>query len=134
MGDIPKLDRKGLRDFGLLMAGIIALIFGLILPFLFKHHFSVIPCLIALAFGVLAIFAPYALAPIYQGWMRIGQAIGWVESRIILGLIFLIIVTPMGLIMRLIQRDAMARKFEVQMPSYRILSQSRNKLSMENPY
>lgn len=134
MSEIPKLDRKGLRDFGLLMGGIIAVIFGLLFPFLFKHHFSIIPWLIALSFGGLALISPNALEPIYQVWMKIGRAIGWVESRIILGLIFLVMVIPMGLIMRLIRRDTMARKFVFQVPSYRVASQLKTRNSMEKPY
>jgi tetrahydromethanopterin S-methyltransferase subunit G len=134
MSDIPRLDRKGLRDFGLLMGTIIAVLFGLLLPFLFKHHFSLIPWLLAVSFWGLAIFTPNALEPIYQVWMKIGRAIGWVESRIILGIVFLIMVIPMGLIMRLIQRDTMARKFIFQTSSYRIASQQKSKVSMEKPY
>ena len=32
--EIPKLDKKGLREFGLITGGFIALLFGLLLPLL----------------------------------------------------------------------------------------------------
>ena len=132
--EIPTLDKKGLREFGLLTGGIIALLFGLILPLLWGHSLPLIPWIIAGVLGSLALLIPQSLAPIYQGWMRVAQVLAWVNSRIILGIIFFIIVTPMGLIMKIMKRDPLQRKFEFRLESYRVSSQIKNKLSMEKPY
>ncbi len=132
--EIPKLDKKGLREFGLLTGIFIALLFGLILPLLWGHALPLIPWIIAIVLGSLGLLIPQSLAPIYQGWMRVAQVLAWVNSRIILGLIFFIIVTPMGLFMKLIKRDPLNRKFEFRLETYRISSQIKNKVSMEKPY
>jgi hypothetical protein len=132
--EIPKLDKKGLREFGLLTGGIIALLFGLILPLLWGHNLPLIPWIIAGVLMSLGLVIPNSLAPIYQGWMRVGQVLAWINSRIILGIIFFIIVTPMALIMRIIKRDPLNRKFEFRLETYRISSQIKNKVSMEKPY
>ena len=132
--EIPKLDKRGLGDFGLLTGAIIALLFGLILPLLWGHDLPLIPWIIAGALVSLGLFIPNSLAPIYQGWMRVAQVLAWVNSRLILGLIFFLIVTPMALIMKIIKRDPLNRKFEFRLESYRVSSQIKNKLSMEKPY
>ncbi|MDJ0662262.1 MAG: SxtJ family membrane protein [Crocosphaera sp.] len=132
--EIPKLDKKGLGDFGLLMATFIALVFGLILPLLWGHNLPLFPWIIAGILAVLALLIPRSLAPIYQGWMRVAQVLAWINSRFILGLIFFLIVTPMALIMKIIKRDPLKRKFEFRLETYRVSSQIKNKVSMEKPY
>ncbi len=69
--EIPKLDKKGLREFGLLTGAIIALLFGLILPLLWGHNLPLVPWTIAGVLVSLAWFIPNSLSPIYQGWMRV---------------------------------------------------------------
>ncbi len=132
--EIPKLDKKGLREFGLLTAGIIALLFGLLLPLLWGHNLPLIPSIIAGILAILALFIPQSLGPVYQGWMRVAQVLAWVNSRLILGLIFFIIVTPMAIIMKIIKRDPLNRKFQFRLETYRVSSQIKNKISMEKPY
>ncbi len=132
--EITKLDTKGLREFGLLTAGIIALLFGLVLPLLWGHNLPLIPSIIAVILAILALFIPQSLGPIYQGWMRVAQVLAWVNSRLILGLIFFIIVTPMAIIMKIIKRDPLNRKFKFRLETYRVSSQIKNKISMEKPY
>ncbi len=132
--EIPKLDKKGLREFGLMTGGFIALLFGLLLPLLWGHDLPLIPWIIAGSLVILSLFIPQSLAPIYQGWMKVAQVLAWVNNRLILGIIFFIIVTPMALIMKIIKRDPLKRKFEFRLGTYRISSQIKNKLSMEKPY
>ncbi|MEA5508786.1 SxtJ family membrane protein [Crocosphaera sp. UHCC 0190] len=132
--EIPKLDQKGLREFGLLTGTIIALLLGLVLPLLWGHSLPLIPWIIGGVLIILAIFIPKSLDPIHYGWMKVAQVLGFVNSRIILGIIFFIVVTPMGLIMRLNNRDPMTRKFEFSLETYRVSSQIKSKVSMEKPY
>ena len=77
---------------------------------------------------------PAALRPVYTTWMKIGHGIGWVNTRIILGVLFYVIVLPMGLIMRLFGKDPMARKRDESASSYRIESVSEAKDRLEKPY
>ncbi|MBE9116973.1 sxtJ [Lusitaniella coriacea LEGE 07157] len=134
MHDIPQLDRKGLRNFGLLTGIIIAVLFGFLLPLLRGHGLLLIPWIIGGVLGLFALIIPNALAPVYRVWMRIGLVLGWINSRIILGIIFFLVVTPMGFVMRLFSRDPMTRKIETQLETYRVPSQIRERKSMEKPY
>lgn len=52
-----------------------------------------------------AVVYPKGLAPLYRGWMVLGHALGWINTRAILGLVFFVIVTPIGLVMRLFGKD-----------------------------
>ncbi|MEL4894847.1 SxtJ family membrane protein [Crocosphaera sp. Alani8] len=131
---IPRLDKKGLREFGLIIGGMIAILFGLLIPSLWGHSLPLIPWIIAGVLVTFSLFIPQSLAPIYQGWMRVSQVLAWLNSRLILGLIFFIIVTPMSLIMKIIKRDPLNRKWEFSLETYRASSQIRKKLSMEKPY
>jgi Saxitoxin biosynthesis operon protein SxtJ len=55
-----------------------------------------------------AAFAPSLLRPVYRVWMRIGEALAWVNTRILLTLIFFLVVTPIGVLMRLFGRSPIA--------------------------
>jgi len=66
---------------------------------------SVVLMAIAALFAIAAIVAPRALGGIYRVWMRIGEALAWINTRIILTLIFFLVVTPTGLVMRLFGRS-----------------------------
>jgi len=134
MHDIPKLDRRGLREFGLMMAGFLATIFGVIIPLLRRHESPSWIWAIALFFVTFALVAPNLLNPIYHVWMRFGLAWGWVETRIILGMVFYIMMLPMGLVMRLLGNDPMQRALQKREASYRIPSKLRTKESLERPF
>ena len=50
--------------------------------------------------------------------MKLGHILGWVNSRIILGLVFLIVLQPIALIMRILGHDPLRTKKFAQ-KSYR---------------
>ena len=110
---------KTLRSFGLLVGGIWGVI-GL-LPLVLRRE---PPRLWAL--GLMAVLAglglvlPRALRHPYRWWMALGHALGWINSRILLSLVFYLLITPMGFVMRLFGRDPMHRRFDSGATSYRI--------------
>ena len=134
MSENKKLTIKELREFGFLTGGIIAGLFGLILPLIKGHSLPMIPWIIAIVLAGLSLFVPKSLDPVYRVWMKIGLALGCVNSRIILSIVFFIILTPMALIMKLLKRDTMARSFDFQAETYRISSTINPSTGMEKPY
>ena len=115
----PTCTRRQLRDFGLLVGGIFGAI-GL-WPIVWRHQS---PRLWAVALAVVlmlpALVAPRILTPVYRAWMALAAALAWVNTRIVLGLVFFAVVTPIGLAMRLLGRDPMRRRFDRTGESYRI--------------
>ena len=98
-----------LRQFGLLFGAILVLLFGLLLPFFIGYSFPLWPWVVALLFTVLALLAPTALTPFYRGWMRFGLIAGFINTRMIMFLLYYALFVPTGLVMKLFGRDALAR-------------------------
>jgi hypothetical protein len=111
--------RKELRSFGLLVGGIFGLL-GL-WPVVWRHES---PRTWAVTLAVLligpALVAPGILGPAYRLWMKLAEVLAWINTRILLGVVFYLVVTPIGLIMRLLRRDPMRRQLDAQ-GEYRIL-------------
>lgn len=61
----------------------------------------------ALVLMLCALVAAPLLQPVYRGWMRLGEALAWLNTRILLTLVFFLVVTPTGLVMRLFGRSPM---------------------------
>jgi hypothetical protein len=134
MEAIPKLDNKGLRQFGFMFGGIIAGLFGVVLPWLFNIDYPYWPWVVLLVFFAWGLLAPNSIEPFYKLWMRFGLLLNAVMSRIILGIVYYVVVLPTGLIMKLKGYDSMKRKFDDDVPSYRIKHESVNKNQMEKPF
>ncbi|MAK70112.1 MAG: sxtJ [Halieaceae bacterium] len=124
-----------LRQFGLLFGAILVLLFGLLLPFFIGYSFPLWPWVVALLFTVLALFAPTALTPFYRGWMRFGLIAGFINTRIIMFVLYYALFVPTGLVMKLFGRDALARTTGGKnSDSYRVASAVRPNDHFERPY
>lgn len=49
---------------------------------------------------------------IYGYWMKFAHVLGWVNTRIILSIVYFFIFTPLALIFRLMGKDPLGRHFE----------------------
>ncbi len=134
MHDIPALDKNGLRQFGLTTGSIVAGLFGVLLPWLLGLAFPVWPWIIAGILILWALAAPSSMRPAYYGWMRFGLVIGAVMTRLILGIVFYLVVLPIGFVMRLSGKDPMMRRFDAQATTYRVLSRPLQPRNMEKPF
>ena len=63
-------------------------------------------------------FAYPVIKPIHVGWMTLGFALGWFNSRLLLGLFFYLVITPIGLVMRIMHKDILCQKIEPSKKSY----------------
>ena len=134
MHEIAPIDRKGLREFGLLTGAIVAVLFGLFFPWLLEASIPLWPWIIAAVLGGWGLIAPESLRPVYGGWMKFGLLLSKITTPIILGTVFYLMVLPTGLLMRLFRKDPMARKFEKDADSYRIASHEVPKENVERPF
>jgi hypothetical protein len=127
-------DRKELRSFGLIFGGIVALLFGLILPILWKHELPVAPWLIGAAMGAWSLLAPDTLKYPYKAWMKFGELISKITTPLILSISFFLVVFPVGLVRRIFGTDPLARKTDQSAESYRIASRARKRNDLEKPF
>lgn len=130
-----KVDVRTLQRFGLTVGAMLGFIFGLFLPWL---RDSVYPLWPWLAGGVLALtgaLKPAWLAQLYRGWMRLALALGWLNTRLILGFLFYGFITPIGLMLCLAVKDPLARRFDPKANSYRVSATPRsNQTHFERPF
>lgn len=133
MTNAHTVNRAGLRRFGLTIGAFVAALFGLLLPWIFARPFPAWPWVVAGAFTAVALAVPAALRLVYQWWMRLGAVLGWVNTRLILGLLFFVVFFPVGLLRRLFGKDSMARRLGDQ-ESYRVPSTNRSPKHMERPF
>ena len=68
--------------------------------------------------GLVGLALPVLIRPVYVVMMAISFPIGLVISTVLLGIIFYLVITPVGLLMRLLGYDAMHRKLDPAMTSY----------------
>ena len=132
--EIVKLDAKAYRKFGLTTGSIFAILFGVILPWITHHPYPIWPWVLA---GVLFAFAPLlpiALGPVYVAWMKIGQVLNWINTRLILGVLFYVLITPVGIVLKLLRKVPIPKSFNKQIGTYRKKCQQKPKETMEQPF
>jgi len=104
------IDKKQLREFGLLIGLGFPILIGWIIPAFGGHAFREWTLLIAIPFLFLGILKPRLLFFPYKAWMAFGLVLGWINSRIILGLVFILVLQPIALFMKLMGHDPLKTK------------------------
>jgi len=66
--------------------------------------------------------------------MRFGAALGWLNSRILLGLMYFLVFAPMGVLMRLLGKDPMKRRIDPSTPTYRVARAARDASHMDHQF
>ena len=104
------ISKKILKEFGLIVGFSFPILIGLILPAISGHTFRIWTLFIGLPLIFLAILIPSSLLYFYKAWMKIGYILGWLNSRLILGLVFIFVLQPIALIMKIIGHDPLRLK------------------------
>ena len=93
------IEKKSLRIFGLL--------WGLILAFFSYKNNSQLLISLSIFFFISSIIYPelFLKSYIYPGWIKLGNFIGGINSKIIIFILFFLIFTPMGIILKAIGKD-----------------------------
>ena len=128
-----QVDTKELRRFGLIVGGIF-LIIGL-WPVIFRGES---PRIWAASLGGtlvgLGLVFPVSLKHVHRVWMKIGHVLGAINTKIILGIIYYGLITPMGMAMRLMGKDSMHRLLVQDATSYRVVRAARPRCHMRNQF
>lgn len=127
-------DRKELRKFGLIFATGLILVFGLFLPWVFERPWPAWPWIVGGAFVAVALILPQSLRPVFWLWMKIGHVLGWINTRIILGIVFFLVFAPIALVLRIMRADLMKQTLDTTASSYRIESVRLPRDRMERPF
>ena len=95
-------DLGELRRFALVFAVFLPVAFMGIVPWLFSYGVPWWPAAASATLLLLRWLRPTWLAPVYRGWMRVAHVIGRVNTFLILSLLFFVVLTPFGAVLRLL--------------------------------
>ncbi len=133
----PEVTVLDLRKFGFIMGGMFAFIFGFIFPWIgdkTSETWPIWPFIVMAIFWLIAIIAPKILGPVNEVWIKIGNVLGFINSRIILGVMFFLMIFPIGLLLKIFGKDSMNRKYDKKLDSYRRVVTPRKKEHLERPF
>ena len=104
------ISKKQLREFGLLIGFGLPILIGWLLPAIAGHGFRSWTLCVGIPGLILGLTAPRLLHYPYKGWMALGHALGWVNSHIVLGLVFIVVLQPIAYVMRLTGYDPLRKR------------------------
>ena len=104
------ISKKQLREFALLIGVGFPLFIGWLIPSLTGHGFRAWTLLVGFPALMIGLISPFLLNYPYKLWMKLGLILGWVNSRVILGFVYIIVLIPISFVMRLIGYDPLRTK------------------------
>ena len=97
------------RSFGIVFFVVFLLI--AFYPLLQGNDLRIWSLIISLIFLTLGLLNSKILTPLNKMWFKLGLFLGKIISPLIMGIIFFIVVTPIGIIMRLFNKDLLNLKY-----------------------
>ena len=97
------------RNFGIVFFIVFLLI--ALYPLTYGGEIRIWSVLISLIFLILGLLNSKLLSPLNKLWFKFGIFLGKIVSPLIMGIIFFLVVTPIGFIMRLLGKDVLNLKF-----------------------
>ena len=80
-------------------------------PLLESDSIRVWAIIISLIFLILGLLNSKILTPLKILWIKLGEVLGKIVAPIVMGFIYFVIITPIGILMRLIGKDLLGMKF-----------------------
>lgn len=109
-------ETKSLRKFGITMSIVFAAITCFIL---LRHKQGIFITLnLSILFLIFAFVLTNFLKPVYILWMKLAFILSWINTRLILIIMFYLVLTPMSILLRLLGKDLLDRKIDKNKDSY----------------
>ena len=116
MSKNDKIKKSTNKSFGLVFFTVF-LIIGL-WPLLNETTPRIWSIIISLAFLILGLLNSKILTPLNTIWFKFGELLGLLISPVVMALIFFLVVTPTGIIMKLFKKDLLNKRFNKSIKSY----------------
>lgn len=116
------ISKKQLRQFGFVIGFGFPIIIGFFIPIISGHAFKIWTIWLGIPFLLAGKICPNLLFYPFKLWMRIGLILGWINSRIILSVVFIVVLQPISLIMKIFGYDPLRQK-KVNQKSYREINE-----------
>ena len=108
MKSFINIKRKNNITFGILFFTFF-LIIGLY-PLISNGNIRIWSITVSLTFLIITIIKPNLFTSLNKLWIRFGTLLGKIISPIVMGLVFFIVVTPIGILMKTLKKDVMGLK------------------------
>ena len=123
------ISQKQLREFGILIGFGFPILFGWLIPAIHGHLFRSWSLWIGAPAFIIGILKPSLLLYPYKIWMALGHFLGWINSRLILGLVFILVLQPIAFTMKIFGYDPLRKKKNNQI-SYREKKEQNQKIDL----
>lgn len=108
---------KNLKEFGVYGA-VFFLSFWALKFWVFRHGSSEIFLGLSAFLLITGLFFHVILKPVFIGWVWVAGKIAWLNTRLILGIVFYGVLTPISLIRRFAGKNSMTHKFDTSANTY----------------
>ena len=102
-------NQSSVKSFGILFFIVFLLIS--FWPLINSQSIRIWPLPIALIFLLLGVLKSKILIPLNNAWIKLGEILGLIIAPLVMCMIYFIIVTPIGLLMKIIGKDLLGLKF-----------------------
>ena len=116
-------NQREIRKFGLIVGGVFSLI-G-VWPYFRGEDPRIWALLIGAILVAVGGVLPQVLIPVHRAWMWVGHIMGWVNTRILLGIVFYGIITPIGMARRWLSADTINHSFDTSLATYKVTRKGR---------
>ena len=127
---MDKIKISSNRSFGIVFFIVFLLIATY--PLLNDGHLRIWSLIISVIFLVLGLLNSKTLYPLNKIWFKFGIFLGKIISPLVMGLIFFTVVTPIGLFMRLLNKDLLSLKFNKKKTYW--IEKNEQKSKMKNKF
>lgn len=131
---IDKTDLQALRRFATMMMWAFPLFFGILIPLVFSIALQWWPLMVSAMFALLYAFAPGLVYYPYRVWMSIAGVVGWINTRLILGVTYYGLILPIGIILRVTGKLQYRQVARGDRSYYRPSDSVRDKERLEHPF
>ena len=128
---MSKIKISSNRNFGLVFF-VVFLIVG-ILPLTSGESIRIWSTTISFIFLILGLVNSKLLTPLNKLWLKLGIILGSIIAPIVMGVVFFLVVTPIGFVMRILGKDLINKKYDKKIKTYWI-DRDRNIGSMRKQF
>ena len=100
-------------------------------PFVSFSMFKIWPLIISIIFLILGLMNSKILSPLNKIWFKFGILLGSIVSPIVMSIIFFVIITPIGIIMKMLGKDLLNKKYNKQSSYWIIKDNSKNSMKQQ---
>ena len=119
------------RSFGLLFFFVFLIIS--LWPLLNEDPFRIWSIVIAIIFLILGLMNSKLLTPLNILWFKFGLLLGFIVSPIVMGIVFFLVITPTGFIVKIMNKDLLNNKYDNKKKSYWI-NRTKTKNTMKQQF